>query len=114
MTLLTHVPVELGPRRYEVQLGSGILNSAGELIRSAGLPHVNAFVLTNPEVGRHYFDVLRTGLDRAGFTRIVRHDVPPTEKAKSWDEFTGTCAALLESFPDAGASPLVLLLGGGV
>src|SRR5690606_20771455 len=33
---------------------------------------------------------------------------------KNWDEFTRTCAALLESFPDAGATPLVLLLGGGV
>jgi 3-dehydroquinate synthase len=28
--------------------------------------------------------------------------------------FSRTCAALLESFPDAGATPLVLLLGGGV
>src|SRR6186997_1280641 len=111
MTLLTQVGVELGPRRYEVQLGSGILASAGELIRAAGLPQTNAFVLTNPEVGGHYFDLLRGALERAGFQRIVRHDVPPSEKAKSWDEFTGTCAALLESFPDAGATPLVFLLG---
>jgi 3-dehydroquinate synthase len=110
----TQVPVELGPRRYDVLLGSGILQSAGELVRKAGLSQSNAFILTNPEVGAHYFAPLRQALDAAGFRRIVRHDVPPTEKAKSWDEFTGTCAALLESFPDAGATPLVFLLGGGV
>jgi 3-dehydroquinate synthase len=114
MTLLTQVPVELGPRRYEVLLGSGILATAGELIRAAGLPNTNAFVLTNRDVGAHYFEMLRGALERAGFKRIVRHEVPPTEKAKSWDEFSATCAALLESFPDAGATPLVLLLGGGV
>ena len=114
MLSISKVPVELGPRRYEVLLGSGILQSAGELVRGAGLSQTNAFVLTNPQVGAHYFETLREALTSAGFRRIVRHDVPPTEKAKSWDEFTSTCAALLESFPDAGATPLVFLLGGGV
>ncbi len=114
MSPLTMVRVELGPRRYEIQIGSGILAISGELIRRAGLSQTNAFVLTNSQVGEHYFEPLRESLAAAGFQRIVRHDVPVSEKAKSWDEFTGTCAALLESFPDAGATPLVVLLGGGV
>jgi len=114
MSPIIQVPVELGPRRYEVQLGSGLLRSAGELVRAAGLTHGNAFILTNPEVGAHYFATLRDSLANAGFHKIIRHEVPPSEKAKSWEEFTKTCAALLESFPDAGATPLVFLLGGGV
>src|SRR5215212_9037364 len=109
MTSITKVPVELGERRYEVHLGSGILKTAGELVRAAGLSQTNAFVLTNPEVAAHYFAALHDSLSSHGFQQVLRHDVPPSEKAKSWDEFTNTCAALLESFPDAGSTPLVFL-----
>ncbi len=114
MSSPTCVPVELGPRRYEVLIGSSLLAGLGTLLRNAGLKQTNAFVITNADVAAHYFETVRQALREAGFTRVVRHDIPTTEEGKNWDEFTRACAILLESFPDTGASPLVFLLGGGV
>ncbi|MEQ1860253.1 MAG: 3-dehydroquinate synthase [Chthoniobacteraceae bacterium] len=108
------VPVELGPRRYDVLIGTHLLGELGALVRAAGLKQTNAFVLTNPQVAAHYFEPIRTALVAAGFERVLRHDIPAGEEGKNWDEFTRACAGLLESFPDAGATPLVFLLGGGV
>lgn len=108
------VPVELGPRRYEVLIGSRLLADLGSHVRAAGLKQTNAFVITNSQVAAHYFDGVRASLEGAGFARVVRHDIPASEEGKNWDEFSRACAGLLESFPDAGATPLVFLLGGGV
>ena len=112
--MLTRVDVDLGPRSYPVLIGSDCLPSIGDTLRQNGLSQTNAFVLTNPQVGALYFDTLQDSLTSAGFTRIVRHEIPSSEEGKNWDEFSRTCAALLEHFPDAGAAPLVILLGGGV
>jgi 3-dehydroquinate synthase len=97
-----------------VLVGSGLLRSLGELLRGEGLKQTNAFVITNPQVGGIYFETLKAALQEGGFTAIVRHDIPQTEEGKNWDEFSRSCAALLEAFPDTGATPLVFLLGGGV
>ncbi len=79
-----------------------------------GFRETNAFVVTNSQVAEHYFPTLVRSLEGAGFTRVVRHDIPATEEGKNWEEFSKTCAALLESFPDTISIPLVFLLGGGV
>jgi 3-dehydroquinate synthase len=111
----THrIDVDLGPRSYPVVLGSGLLDGLGAILREHGLPQTNAFVLTNALVGGHYFGRLETALASAGFARVVRREIPASEEGKSWDEFSSACAALLKNFPDTGAIPLVLLLGGGV
>jgi 3-dehydroquinate synthase len=114
MSFLSRVAVDLGPRSYEVLIASGLLPRIGELLRVKGFKQTNAFVITNPQVGGHYFGTLREVLTGAGFTRIERHDIPASEEGKNWDVFSGACAALLDAFPDAGATPLVFLLGGGV
>jgi 3-dehydroquinate synthase len=114
MTQPTRVQVELGPRSYPVLIGSGLLAQLGEIVRAHGLKQTNAFVITNEPVGAHYFERLHTALAGAGFTRIVRHDLPDGEESKNWDEFTKACAALLAACPETGAAPLVFLLGGGV
>ena len=111
---MRRIHVELGPRSYPVLIGSGLLGGLGELLRGEGLKQTNAFVITNPQVGAIYFNALERSLRDAGFVTIERHDIPSTEEGKNWDEFSKTCAALLEAFPDAGSTPLVLLLGGGV
>jgi 3-dehydroquinate synthase len=108
------VRVNLGARAYSVLLGTEVLPRLGEIVRSEGLKNGDAFVITNPLVGGHYFAALETSLSAAGFRRIVRHDLPVTEEGKNWEEFSKTCAALLEAFPDAASTPLVFLLGGGV
>ena len=110
----TRIDVNLGPRSYPILIGSGLLAELGEIVRAHGLRQSAAFVITNPQVGALYFDRTRAALEAAGFRQIVRHDIPASEAGKNWDEFSGTCAALLAAFPDAGSVPLVILLGGGV
>jgi 3-dehydroquinate synthase len=114
MFLISQVAVELGPRRYEVLIAPGLVSHLGELLRARGLKQTNAFVITNAEVAGHYFAPVEASLKAAGFQRIVQHDIPSTEEGKNWEVFSRVCAAMLEAFPDAGASPLVFLLGGGV
>lgn len=114
MSSPARVPVELGPRRYEVLVGSRLLSELGSLVRAAELKQTNAFVITNAQVAAHYFGTVRNSLENVGFTRVVRHEIPASEEGKNWDEFTSACAGLLQSFPDTGATPLVFLLGGGV
>jgi 3-dehydroquinate synthase len=111
---MTRVNVQLGSRSYPILVGSGILHSLGASLREHGLKQTQAFVITNAQVGQLYFEQTRSALEAAGFTRIVRHDIPAQEEGKNWNEFSGCCAALAESFPDTGAVPLVFTLGGGV
>ena len=108
------IHVELGSRSYPVLLGTGLLGTLGRRLRERGFRQNNAFILTNPQVAALYFEPLRASLEEAGFVRVIRHELPTTEAAKNWEEFSKTCAALLENFPDTGAVPLVILLGGGV
>jgi 3-dehydroquinate synthase len=108
------IPVDLGPRSYSVLIGNAVLATLGDTLRAQGFKQTDAFVITNSEVGAHYFEPVRGALEAAGFQRIVRHEIPATEEGKNWEEFSKTCAALLEHFPDAGSIPLVFLLGGGV
>ncbi len=112
--MLTRVDVALGPRAYPVLVGSHCLEQIGTTLRANGLTHTNAFVLTNPVVAPLYFPKLEHSLTEVGFQRVVRHEIPATEEGKNWEQFSATCAALLEHFPDAGTAPLVILLGGGV
>ena len=114
MSSISRVAVELGARRYEVLIAPGLISRLGELLRGQGLKQTNAFVITNAEVATHYFNAVEAALTTVGFQRVVRHDIPSTEEGKNWEEFSSACAAMLEAFPDAGATPLVFLLGGGV
>ena len=112
--MLSRVDVDLGARSYPVLSGTGCLPQLGATLRTHGLAHTNAFVLTNSVVAALYFSVVERSLTEVGFERVVLHEIPVTEEGKNWDVFSETCAALLHHFPDAGASPLVILLGGGV
>jgi 3-dehydroquinate synthase len=112
--MFTRVEVALGARAYSVLNGHDCLPYLGGLLREHGLNQSTAFVVTNSEVEALYGKTLETSLRKAGFGRIAFHRIPNSEEGKNWDEFSKTCASLLEHFPDAGAAPLVLLLGGGV
>jgi 3-dehydroquinate synthase len=108
------IPVDLGPRSYPVLIGNAALDALGSILRDRGFTQTDAFLITNAQVAAHYFEPARAALERAGFQRIVRHEIPASEEGKNWEEFSKTCAALLQHFPDAGSIPLVFLLGGGV
>jgi len=108
------IEVDLGPRSYPIVIGGGLLPRLGKTLRAHGLRQTDAFVITNAQVGGLHFEKLRTALEAEGFRRVVRHDIPASEEGKNWDEFSATCAALLQAFPDTGSIPLVILFGGGV
>jgi len=110
----TLLEVDLGPRRYPIVIGHGLLATLGQTLRAHGLRQNDAFIITNSQVGAWYFEPARASLEAVGFRQVVRHEIPATESGKSWEEFSGTCAALLAAFPDTGSVPLVILLGGGV
>ncbi len=114
MSQPARIDVDLGPRSYPVLIGSGLLATLGATLREHGLKQQAAFIITNEQVGGLYFEPAKAGLEKVGFTKVARHDIPASEEGKNWDEFSGTCAALLENFPDTGSVPLVILLGGGV
>lgn len=111
---MTRINVDLGPRSYPVRIGHGTLAALGSILREDGIRQTEAFVVTNACVGSLYGSLVCASLEKAGFTRVAQHEIPSTEAGKNWDEFTKTCAALIESFPDAISTPLVVLLGGGV
>ncbi len=108
------VHVDLATRSYPIHIGTGILKELGRLVREHGFRQREAFVITNAQIAELYFENTRRALESAGFSRVLRHDIPASEQGKNWDELSKTCAALVEQFPDAGSAPLVVLLGGGV
>lgn len=114
MPILARLDVNLDVRSYPILIGSGILDELGAILRQNGLRQTNAFVITNPTIGGIYFETVASSLENAGFLKVIRHDIPATEEGKNWDELSKATGKLVTSFPDAAASPLVLLLGGGV
>lgn len=108
------IPVELGKRSYNILVNKGWLESFGRKVREAGIEGVEVIVFTSPRIGGYYFEVIRRSLSQAGFTSILRHDIPDGEENKTLKEWGGCLAALLENFSQKGSAPLVVNLGGGV
>ena len=104
------VPVELGARRYNILIGPGLLEEAGERI-AALAPGAACVVVTDAAVARLWLPALVRGLDRAG----IRHatvTVAPGERSKSFATYAEVCEAVLASRAERG--DLVVALGGGV
>ena len=104
------VPVELGPRRYEIVVGGGLLAEAGARIARIA-PGAACAIVTDENVARACLPALEASLDAAG----VRHSrlvVPPGEASKSWAMFQRVCEAILAAKTERG--DLVVALGGGV
>ncbi|MGH7379749.1 MAG: 3-dehydroquinate synthase [Candidatus Methylomirabilales bacterium] len=104
------VRIALGDRSYDVLIGSGLLEEAGERIRALGLTGRVAIV-TDDTVGPLYGARLEGSLRMAGFEPTCI-EVPTGEASKS----LGEAARLYEAFLDAGLDRhgAVLALGGGV
>jgi len=104
------VPVALGPRSYDVVVGSGLLADAGALLRPL-LARPRAVVITDAEVATHHLPSLRQGLDAAGF-RLDEVEVPTGEGSKSVGELERVLERLIEL--EIERDDAVIALGGGV
>ena len=104
------IEVGLGARAYDILIGPGLLERAGEEI-AARLPGARVAIVTDENVAAAQLPALQAGLDRAGVASAVV-TLPPGEKTKSFSHLQevvdGVLAAKLER-RDA-----VIALGGGV
>jgi 3-dehydroquinate synthase len=102
--------LDLGPRSYDIQVGSGLLADAGSLMRPL-LAAPRVFVVTDRNVERLHLARLSASLDAAGLAHptIV---VEPGERAKSFQQLE----QLLEQLLAAGCerSTTLVAFGGGV
>jgi 3-dehydroquinate synthase len=110
---MKRIRVHLDKRSYDILVSYGWLDKLGQKLKSWGLSG-DAMVFTSPRIGGLYFDKLAASLRAAGFNQVVRHDIPDGEKNKNHAQYMRCINTLSSNFPDPGAVPIVVNLGGGV
>ncbi len=104
------VPVALGTRAYDIFIGPGLIEQAGERIRALS-PKAKVAIVTDETVARLHLSTLEASLDRAG----VHHAsvvIPAGEKSKSWGVFGSACDDLIATRVER--RDLIVAFGGGV
>lgn len=104
---MTTVPVDLGPRSYEIRIGPGLIGRREEF--DAWLPGRQVFIVTNDVVAPLYLDRLRQTLSSREVHQLV---LPDGESAKTLVTYSDILDALLAVPCDRSAT--VVALGGGV
>jgi len=104
------VPVGLGDRAYDIVIGAGLLEQAGDHI-SRVAPGAACAIVTDANVARLQLPVLRHSLESRGI-RTVSIVVEPGEGSKSFPVFQRVCEEILESRIER--RDAVVALGGGV
>ncbi len=104
------VHVNLGPRSYDIEIGSGNLREAAKLC-DAEQDDAHTVIITDTNVAEHYLDPVVEALEELG-CEVAALEVEPGEPSKSPD----VAAELWEELLDQGADrkTVVLALGGGV
>jgi len=101
---------DLGERSYDIHIGHGILDRAGQLIASVCTGRAAAIV-TNPRIGSLYAGRLAESLEKAGITpHIVT--IPAGERFKNLNTVRRVYERLLDHRLDR--TGIVIGLGGGV
>jgi 3-dehydroquinate synthase len=104
------VNVPLGNRAYDVLIGPGLLERAGELI-GARLGAARCAIVTDANVARFHLGALEAAVKQDG-RHVGSITLPPGESTKSFRELEPLCERLLELGLERG--DLVVALGGGV
>ncbi len=104
------VPVELGERRYLIEIGAGLIDRAGPLCAPL-VPGGRTIIVTDTAVAPLYLDRVRASLEAAGL-RADTVSVPAGEASKAFDSFGRLMDDLLDCRPDRGT--VLVALGGGV
>jgi 3-dehydroquinate synthase len=108
--MIETVRVALGERAYDIHIGAGLLERAGEFL-SRVRKVARAFVVTDANVATTHLPRLEMGLREAGIAcvAIVR---PAGESAKTWEGLGELLNAILDHRPERG--DMLVALGGGV
>lgn len=104
------VPVRLSERSYDVHVGPGLLDEAGELCCAAGA-RGKGLIVSNETVGSLYGGWLQRSLSLAGL-RVPRVDVPDGEEFKTLDTARRVWRAAVSHRLDRRS--FIIALGGGV
>ncbi|MGE0659871.1 MAG: 3-dehydroquinate synthase [Reyranellaceae bacterium] len=107
---LIRVPVALGERSYDIEIGAGLLDCAGEKIAAATGAR-RAVVVSDDGVAPLYLARLQTSLAQAGIA-AASLTVPAGEASKEFQSFGRLLDGILAQRPDRGT--LLVALGGGV
>lgn len=103
------VSIDLGDRRYDIRIGSGLLDDPAQF---ADLPKAaTAMVVTNTTVGPLYAERLRVVLARQ-YQRVLVVELPDGEAHKTWETLNLIFDALLANGCDR--KTVLFALGGGV
>lgn len=108
--ILSTVRVELGPRSYDIEIGTGTLGSLGRKMKALGLSG-RVGVVTNDKVAPLYSRVLLESLRESGFTPSL-FVIPDGEEYKSLAWASNTYDWLLTQRFDRRCA--LVALGGGV
>jgi shikimate kinase/3-dehydroquinate synthase len=103
-----HVP--LGGRAYDILIGDGLIETAGERI-AALAPGSACAIVTDSHLAAIHLPRLQASLESAGI-RATAVVVPAGEGSKSYAEYARVCDAIIAARMERG--DLVLALGGGV
>ena len=107
---LDNVRVELGDRAYDVRIGTGLIDRAGEYLLPL-LRRRQVAVVTDETVAGLHLDRLRAGLSASGIS-VTALALKPGEATKGWPDLARTVDWLLGQKVERG--DLVVALGGGV
>lgn len=111
MTTHSHsVHVSLGNRSYDVIVGDGLLDQAGEKISALALGK-KAAIITDSNVEKHHAAALISSLEKAGITHTL-HVIPAGEASKNMAVVATLCSELTSAEHDR--KSFVIALGGGV
>lgn len=104
------VHVDLGDRSYDVEIGPGLIETAGARIAPL-LRRPKVAVLTDENVADLHLDALRDGLAAAGI-EMTALALPAGESTKSWPHFSRAVEWLLDQKVER--NDVVVAFGGGV
>ena len=107
---MNQVRVELGARSYDVQIGAGLVASAGKALAPM-LRRKRVAIVTDETVAALHLPALTEALKAEGIS-VSALALPPGEGTKSWAELQRVTEWLLEEKVER--RDLVLALGGGV
>ncbi len=110
--MITHktVTVELGERAYDIHIGAGLLNHAGQMLAKA-LSGTRVIIVADATVAALYAAPLEASLAAAGFAH-QRIEVPAGEGSKSFATLEWLMNSLMALAPDRHTT--LIALGGGV
>jgi 3-dehydroquinate synthase len=107
---ITRVPVSLGDRSYEILIGDGLVEKAGEEIARV-LPGARAAIVTDENVAALHLPNVQASLTASGITSSAII-VPAGEKSKSFAQLEHVVDGILSAKLERG--DVVIALGGGV